>query len=277
MESAVRCAKEYLHRALVAGAGVVIGEGHGPVDHFFAGGGFLRRDLLKVMPESVRELARMQFITHFTDRYSYYDSAVLALEGGCRWIQLRMKDASADELESTARRILPLCRSCGAVFIVDDNLDVALRTGADGVHLGKNDMQVDEARRLAGDGFIIGGTANTFDDVCRLVSQGADYIGCGPFRFTSTKKNLSPVLGLEGYRDIVARMRRGGIGIPLVAIGGIACGDIAEILGTGVSGIALSGSVLRADDPVSEMRRVADTVTGTTENIHNDIWTTRSE
>ncbi|HIR82633.1 MAG TPA: thiamine phosphate synthase [Candidatus Cryptobacteroides pullicola] len=223
------------------------------------------------------KLARMQFITHFTDRYSYYDSAVLALEGGCRWIQLRMKDASADELESTARRILPLCRSCGAVFIVDDNLDVALRTGADGVHLGKNDMPVDEARRLAGDGFIIGGTANTFDDVCRLVSQGADYIGCGPFRFTSTKKNLSPVLGLEGYRDIVARMRRGGIGIPLVAIGGIACGDIAEILGTGVSGIALSGSVLRADDPVSEMRRVADTVTGTTENIHNDIWTTRSE
>ena len=85
------------------------------------------------------------------------------------------------------------------------------------------------------------------------------------------------MLGLEGYRDIVARMRRGGIGIPLVAIGGIACGDIAEILGTGVSGIALSGSVLRADDPVSEMRRVADTVTGTTENIHNDIWTTRSE
>ena len=277
MESAVRCAKEYLHRALVAGAGVVIGEGHGPVDHFFAGGGFLRRDLLKVMPESVRELARMQFITHFTDRYSYYDSAVLALEGGCRWIQLRMKDASADELESTARRILPLCRSCGAVFIVDDNLDVALRTGADGVHLGKNDMPVDEARRLAGDGFIIGGTANTFDDVCRLVSQGADYIGCGPFRFTSTKKNLSPVLGLEGYRDIVARMRRGGIGIPLVAIGGIACGDIAEILGTGVSGIALSGSVLRAADPAGEMRRVADTVVRTTENIHNDIWTARSE
>ena len=200
---------------------------------------------------------RLQFITHFTDKYSYYDSAMIALEGGCRWIQLRMKDAGKAELESMARLILPECRRRNAVFIIDDNVEAALETGADGVHLGKNDMPVDEARRLAGDSFIIGGTANTADDVCRLAALGADYIGCGPFRFTTTKKNLAPVLGLEGYRNIMSVMKEKGIALPVVAIGGITSEDIPQILATGVSGIALSGSVLRAQDPVAEMKRIA--------------------
>ena len=118
------------------------------------------------------------------------------------------------------------------------------------------DMPVDEARRLAGDSFIIGGTANTFEDICRLHVQGADYIGCGPFRFTTTKKNLAPVLGTDGYREIVSRMKESGISLPVVAIGGIASGDIPQLMSAGISGIALSGSVLRADDPVAEMRKV---------------------
>lgn len=222
-------------------------------------------------------MLKLQFITHQTERYSYLDSARMALEGGCKWIQLRMKEAPLDEVEHVALELKPLCKQHDALLVLDDHVELTKKLEVDGVHLGKNDMPIAEARRVLGEGFIIGGTANTFDDVKAHYQAGADYIGCGPFRFTSTKKNLSPVLGLEGYRDIVARMRRGGISIPLVAIGGITCGDIAEILGTGVSGIALSGSVLRAADPAGEMRRVADTVVRTTENIHNDIWTARSE
>ena len=201
---------------------------------------------------------RLQFITHFTERYTYFDSAMIALEGGCRWIQLRMKDAGEAEIERVARQILPECRRREAVFVIDDHVELALCVGADGVHLGKNDMPVDEARRLAGDGFIIGGTANTFEDVQRLAAQGADYIGCGPFRFTTTKKNLAPMLGIEGYKDILSRMKEHGITLPLVAIGGITCGDIPQLMAAGVSGIALSGSVLRAERPVEEMKKVVN-------------------
>lgn len=202
----------------------------------------------------------LQFITHFTERHTYLDSARIALEGGCRWVQLRMKDADEGLFVATAREVRALCDRFGATFVIDDHAELVGATGADGVHLGKNDMPVAEARRMLGPDIIIGGTANTFDDVKTLTEEGADYIGCGPFRFTTTKQRLSPVLGLEGYSDIVRRMRASGIGLPIVAIGGITFDDIGPIMRTGVTGIALSGSVLRADDPVTEMRRVVEAV-----------------
>lgn len=199
---------------------------------------------------------KLQFITHYTDRYTYYDSARMALEGGCRWIQLRMKDTPANEVEREARRVQDLCRAYHATFIIDDHVELAKELKADGVHLGKKDMPVAEARRMLGSGFIIGGTANTFDDIKMHYDAGADYIGCGPFRFTTTKKNLSPILGLEGYRSIVRQMKEADIRLPIVAIGGITFEDIPAILQTGVTGIALSGTILRADNPVEETRRI---------------------
>ena len=178
----------------------------------------------------------------------------MALEGGCKWIQLRMKDASDDEVRQAAAEIQPMCKEHEAVFLLDDRVELAKELHADGVHLGKNDMPIDEARRILGEEYIIGGTANTFEDIQRIAAQGADYIGCGPFRFTTTKKNLAPVLGVEGYRDIIAKMRNAGINIPMVAIGGITPDDIDEILATGVQGIAVSGTVLNADDPGAMMK-----------------------
>lgn len=203
-------------------------------------------------------MAHVQFITHTSARYTYADSARLALAGGCRWIQLRMKDAQREEIIATAAEILPLCREVGATFILDDHVELVELTGADGVHLGKNDMSIAEARRQLGRNKIIGGTANTFEDILAYAEASADYIGCGPFRFTTTKKNLSPILGLEGYARIVEQMRQNNISLPIVAIGGIAFEDIPAILQTGVTGIALSGSVLRADDPIAEMRRIVE-------------------
>ncbi|WP_300726779.1 thiamine phosphate synthase [uncultured Bacteroides sp.] len=198
----------------------------------------------------------LQFITHFTDRYTYLDSARMALDGGCRWIQLRMKDASDEELEQTALQIQSLCKQYGATFIIDDHVELVKKISADGVHLGKNDMPIAEARKILGKSFLIGGTANTFEDVKAHYEAGADYIGCGPFRFTTTKKNLSPILGLEGYRSIVSKMKESGIPLPIVAIGGITYDDIPAIMETGVTGIALSGTILRAEDPVAETRRI---------------------
>ena len=197
----------------------------------------------------------IQFITHSNNRYGYVDGARLALEGGCRWVQLRMKEATEAEFMAAAAEIGRLCKEHGATFVLDDHVEWVEKTGADGVHLGKNDMPIDEARKILGNDKIIGGTANTFEDVKRLYRQGANYIGCGPLRFTTTKKNLSPVLGLEGYQHIVDQMKSHGINLPIVAIGGILESDIKSILATGVSGIAVSGGILNAENPAEEMQR----------------------
>ena len=178
----------------------------------------------------------------------------MAPVGTCPPTPSRTKDASDDEVRQAAAEIQPMCKEQEAVFLLDDRGELAKELHADGVHLGKNDMPIDEARRILGEEYIIGGTANTFEDIQRIAAQGADYIGCGPFRFTTTKKNLAPVLGVEGYRDIIAKMRNAGINIPMVAIGGITPDDIDEILATGVQGIAVSGTVLNADDPVAMMK-----------------------
>lgn len=219
---------------------------------------------------------RLQFITHQTERYSYIDSARIALEGGCRWIQLRMKDADETLLEETALIVQKMCKDYGATFIIDDNVFLAKKIKADGVHLGKNDMPIAEARKILGDDFIIGATVNTFDDVL-LCQQSTfngqqtlspfpspapvpNYFGCGPFRFTSTKKNLAPILGLDGYREIMKKMKENNIDIPLVAIGGITKDDVPELMKTGIDGIAISGSVLRAEDPVEAMYNLQLTI-----------------
>ena len=199
----------------------------------------------------------MQFITHHNDRYSYIDSARIALEGGCRWIQLRMKEASEELFEETALAVQSMCREHGSTFIIDDNVALAKRIGADGVHLGKNDMPIAEARKILGNDFIIGSTVNTFEDIeATLRGATPDYFGCGPFRYTTTKQNLAPTLGLEGYRSIVEQMRMHNIRIPIVAIGGIGKEDIPALLACGVDGIALSGSILNADRPIDEMQDV---------------------
>lgn len=202
----------------------------------------------------------LQYISHFTPQISYAEGIRMALEGGGRWIQLRMKDAPAEEIIACAEEVLPLCRRHGAKFLLDDHVELVRQLGADGVHLGKNDMPVDEARTILGPDIIIGGTANTIEDIIRLHKQGADYIGCGPFRFTTTKKNLSPILGLDGYKSIVLKMKELGITLPIVAIGGITVEDIPAVMGTGVSGIALSGAILGAPDPVEMTARIIETI-----------------
>ena len=200
-------------------------------------------------------MVSLQFITHQTERYSYLESARMALEGGCKWIQLRMKEVS---LEAVALQLKPLCKEHEAMLILDDHVELAKKLEVDGVHLGKKDMPIDQARQILGEAFIIGGTANTFEDVVQHYRAGADYLGIGPFRFTTTKKNLSPVLGLEGYVAIMSQMKEANIELPVVAIGGITAEDIPAILRTGVNGIAMSGTILRAENPVEETRRIID-------------------
>lgn len=202
----------------------------------------------------------VQFITHFTEKYSYLDSVDMALKGGCRWIQLRMKDSTPEEIKTMAIATKNMCQQYNATFIIDDQVEIAQQIKADGVHLGKNDMSIAKARKILGKEFIIGGTANTFKEVKELYRDGVDYIGCGPYQYTTTKKKLSPILGLKGYTDILSSMQDNGIDLPVVAIGGITLKDIPKLMKTGISGIALSGSVLHAENPINEMNKIINTI-----------------
>ena len=207
-------------------------------------------DIVKI--GMVRRLDTLSVIVNFLQRYKpayvLYDPVVFSSNG-----DLLMESHLIGMIR---RQLLPLCRSRHATLIIDDDVELALAVGADGVHLGQHDMPVQEAREFLGHGFIIGGTANTLDDVRRLHRASADYIGAGPFRFTTTKEGLAPVLGLEGYAQLVAGMEAEHIRLPLCAIGGITLADIPALLATGVKGVAVSGAVLRADNPADMMRRM---------------------
>lgn len=205
-------------------------------------------------------MKQIQFITHENSRFSYADGAEMALKGGCRWIQLRMKEASDADFIAVAEKIASMCREYGATFILDDRVHLVNQCKADGVHLGRNDMPVTDARSILGSDVIIGGTANTIDDIERLWRDGANYIGCGPFRFTTTKKNLSPILGLDGYQSITNEMKQRDILLPMVAIGGITAADIKPLIATGIDGIAVSGAILNATNPSDEMAEFIKTL-----------------
>ncbi|MTK54053.1 thiamine phosphate synthase [Paludibacter sp.] len=197
------------------------------------------------------EIGKLQFITVAHENLSHSEQAIRAIRSGCRWVQLRMKETNDDTIIAEAKRILPVAEAHNAVLIINDRADIALKCRAHGVHLGKSDVTVTEARKILGKGKIIGATANTLDDIKSLAIQQPYYIGLGPFRFTTTKKNLSPILGMEGYRTILSAMKSLDIRIPVVAIGGIVADDVADILSTGVHGIALAGAIV-ANEAIEE-------------------------
>jgi thiamine-phosphate pyrophosphorylase len=184
---------------------------------------------------------KLQYISQGQSAEQQFANIHEALVAGCKWIQLRFKNAEKEELKKLAKKIKGLCASHGAMFIVNDDPFIAQYANADGVHLGLDDLSVAEARKILGNEKIIGGTANTFENVVQRYNEGCSYVGVGPFRFTTTKEKLSPVLGAEGYTAIMQKMKTENISIPVYAIGGITANDISNIMNTGVYGVAASG------------------------------------
>ena len=200
----------------------------------------------------------LMFITHPCDRYSIAEEVQMALEGGCKWIQLRLKDASDEEFRQTALELIPMCKEQEAFLVFDDRVELAIEMGVHGVHLGKDDMNPREAREIMGAEAVIGVTANTADGILPYKNVDVDYVGLGPFRHTTTKAKLAPVLGLEGYREIVKSVREAGVRLPIVAIGGITLEDIPALMETGINGVAVSGAIINAPDPVEYTRQLID-------------------
>lgn len=171
-----------------------------------------------------------------------------ALDNGCDWIQMRFKHQKPKKALALAEAVKFLCEEYLANFIINDDVLLAEKINADGVHLGLSDMKVAEARAILGKTKIIGATANTFEDIIRQVNNGCDYIGLGPFQHTKTKDNLSPLLGIEGYRSIITQMEQAQIEIPVYAIGGITLGDVNPLMKTGIHGVAVSGVITKSDN-----------------------------
>jgi thiamine-phosphate pyrophosphorylase len=187
--------------------------------------------------------SRLQYISQGQNVNEHLANIQAALSGGVQWIQLRLKNSNEEEIRKAGIMAKEMCSAYGAIFILNDHPAIAREINADGVHLGLSDMPVPEARDILGKGKIIGGTANTLDDVLKRVEEGCDYIGLGPFQFTTTKEKLSPVLGLRGYENIMDQLVKRGIFTPVYAIGGITETDIPLLMDTGVYGIAASGLI----------------------------------
>lgn len=198
----------------------------------------------------------LQFITNESDKYSIAEEVQMAIEGGCRWIQLRMKDASDEEVRETALEIIPMCKENDVFLIIDDRVELVKDLRVWGVHLGKEDMNPLQARDVLGPHAIIGVTANTAEDILKFKNKDVDYVGLGPLRFTTTKKKLSPEIGLYGYGEIIEEVRAAGMDIPIVAVGGITDADIDPLLKQGVNGVAVSGAIINAQDPVEYTRKL---------------------
>ncbi|MEO8759797.1 MAG: thiamine phosphate synthase [Bacteroidia bacterium] len=193
-------------------------------------------------------ISRLHYITQDVAGKTHLDLIKESCEAGVDWVQLRLKDKPYEEWKTIASAALLICNKHNAKLIINDNVALAKEIGAHGVHLGKQDMPTDKAREILGADCIIGGTANTFEDVKMHAASGVDYIGLGPFRYTSTKANLSPILGLDGYQIITNWCKQENISTPIIAIGGIVATDVEGLFNTGVYGVAVASAITHAEN-----------------------------
>ena len=197
----------------------------------------------------------LQFITNTDCKEPVHEQVLAVIEGGCKWVQIRMKDAPDDDIRRVVEIIKPKCIEKEVFLILNDRVELAKELNVGGVHLGKEDMPPSKARMILGPAAVIGVTANTFADIIAVSALDIDYYGIGPYRNTTTKKNLAPILGLEGIRKICYEMAEKNIEIPHVAVGGIQYDDILPLLEAGVNGVAVSGAIANAKDIVKETEK----------------------
>jgi len=167
-----------------------------------------------------------------------------ALDGGVTCVQLRAKSMTDREAFEIAGKLNNLCQQTGSLFVINDRVDIALAVGAAGVHLGVDDLPLQDARRLGGSGFVIGYSPETDEQVTDAAGRGADYLGVGPVFGTKSKADAGEAIGLEALRS-----RASLAGIPVVGIGGISPQNAAEVVAAGAVGVAVASAILRSSNP----------------------------
>ncbi|KIC62380.1 thiamine phosphate synthase [Chryseobacterium taiwanense] len=180
-----------------------------------------------------------------------------ALDNGIKWIQVRWKNAPEHEFIKLCEISKKICLDHQTVCIINDHVQIAKDIDADGVHLGLKDTSIEIARNILGENKIIGGTANTISDVLQRMNEPCDYIGLGPLRFTSTKEQLSPILGFEGYQKIIENLNERSLEIPKIfAIGGVVLEDIELLRQIGIYGVAVSGQITNQPSVINEFKTI---------------------
>lgn len=200
-------------------------------------------------------LHKLQYITQGLRPGDHYENMYAALDSGVALVQLRLKNIELAHYIDEGHKARELCDKYAARLIINDNPEVAKQCNADAVHVGLDDMKVDDVRKIITDK-VIGGTANTFEHIKQRHNEKVDYIGLGPYRFTGTKEKLSPILGLEGYKDILIKMREQNLRAPVYAIGGLELNDIKGLVNCGVYGVAVSGSITNSANKEKLVREI---------------------
>lgn len=192
------------------------------------------------------KIAQLQIITQHIEGFSHLAQIEALKNTSANCIQLRVKDKEQHEWFEIGRKAKAILQNTDTQLIINDNVYLAKEIDADGVHLGKKDMMIKEAREILGAEKIIGGTANTFDKIIELYEAGADYIGLGPYRNTFTKKELAPVIQHFGYEVIMKKLVLQKIKIPVIAVGGITVKDVVPLMVAGLHGVAVSSAIVNA-------------------------------
>lgn len=208
-----------------------------------------------------RRYMRLYAVTDraWTGERTLYQQVEAALKGGVTCVQLREKNLDEAAFLREAADLCALCRRYGVPFIVNDNVDVALACGADGVHVGQEDMEAGQVRRRVGEGMLLGVSVHTVEEARRALRDGADYLGLGSVFPTSTKADADP-MPMETLRAICA-----AVDVPVVAIGGIHRKNMLQLSGSGVDGVALVSAIFSMPDieaACRELRELAEAMAG---------------
>lgn len=189
--------------------------------------------------------------TELQSRFTHVELVRMAIKGGADTIQFRQKSGATREMIEICREAKKLCGDAAVTFIVNDRVDVAIASEADGVHLGQNDFPIPLARKLLGKTRIIGGSAVTLDEVKKCLSEGADYIGFGPVYPTTSKDDAGPVTGIALLEEAAK-----AVSIPIIAIGGVTVENTPEVIRAGAQGIAVISAVCCQENPEQATREL---------------------
>lgn len=202
-------------------------------------------------------MEKLQYISQGFTKSEQELNIKKALDNGIKWIQIRWKNAPENEFIRLCEISKKLCADNRSVCIINDDVQIAKDIDAEGVHLGLKDTSIEIARQILGENKIIGGTANSISDVLQRMNESCDYIGLGPLRFTSTKEQLSPILGFEGYQKIIQTLKEKSLEIPKIfAIGGVVLEDIQLLQQIGIYGVAVSGQITNQPSITKEFKTV---------------------
>lgn len=201
----------------------------------------------------INMISKLHYISQGKTPDAHLEHIQRACIAGTDWVQLRLKDLDEELLLETAQKVKEVTDYFQTRLIINDHYKMAIAVKADGVHLGKSDACPLKVRKELASWQIIGGTANTFQDCEALIKKQVDYIGLGPYQFTSTKKNLSPVLGKYGYLTIIEALKTV---VPIIAIGGISVNDTETLMTTGIHGIAVSGAITNDFNNISKFNKI---------------------